>query len=156
MIVARVGLLIIVATFSSFSAKGQSKVNPHDLEPQVKLFDNYSKDFSSMEQPAHGDEFEALNFYQGIAAMAEDRMAAANAELKMYDLLGCPADRIIVRSILVDRLKELAWLFDTETSRAAGALKFLTAPAEAQEAVRLKDDLRAGKERLQSLIESLQ
>jgi len=128
----------------------------HALGPQVKLFNNYSKDFEAMEQPLHrGEELEVLEFFDQAAKTAEDRLYALDAELRMYDSVSCKPDRNNLRIILKGQLEYYSWVFDSEVSRFTGGLTFTKMPAAAQTGLRMKDDLRAAKDKLDAIAASL-
>lgn len=128
----------------------------HALGPQVKLFNNYSKDFEAMEEPLHhGEELEVLEFLDQAAKTAEDRLYALDAELRMYDTVSCKPDRDNLRIILKGQLEYYSWLFDSEVTRITGGLTFTKMPAAAQTGLRMKDDLRAAKDKLDAISASL-
>ncbi len=128
----------------------------HALGPQVKLFNNYSKDFEAMEEPLHhGEELEVLQFLDQAAKTAEDRLYALDAELRMYDSVSCKPDRDNLKIILKGQLEYYSWVFDSEVTRVTGGLTFIKMPAAAQTGLRMKDDLRAAKGKLDAIAASL-
>jgi hypothetical protein len=128
----------------------------HALGPQVKLFNNYSKDFEAMEEPLHhGEELEVVQFLNQAAKTAEDRLYALDAELRMYDSVSCKPDRDNLKIILKGQLEYYSWVFDSEVTRVTGGLTFTKMPAAAQTGLRMKDDLRAAKEKLDAIAASL-
>jgi len=130
--------------------------SPHDLSPQLNAFQNYSKDFREMLKASHGEEFEVVDLLDHVATTAEDRLDATAAMLQMYDNISSKSHRARVKPILKKQLAMYSWLFDQETSRTAGALTFVKAPAAAQMGLRMKDDLRAAKEKLDAIAASLE
>jgi hypothetical protein len=129
--------------------------NPHDLNAQVKLFNNYSTDFEAMEKPIHGEELQVIQFLNQVAKTAEDRLYALDAELQMYDSISCEPDRVKAKRILKGQLGYYAWLFDSEITRTTGVLTFSKVPVAVQTGLRMKDDLRAAKDKLDAVSASL-
>jgi hypothetical protein len=149
----------IFATFPTSlggqEATSRSQSNPHDLSAQVTVFGNYSKDFREMEKTMQGQEFEVLVFLDRQATTAEDRMYAANAMLRMYDGIACNQDRVDAKRILKGQLDYYVWQMDSEATRTAGGLTFAKVPAASQTGLRMKDDLRAAKNKLEAIAASL-
>ena len=150
--------LLIVAIQSTGGQVAGSHPFPklHALGPQVKLFNNYSKDFEAMEEPLRrGEELEVVQFLNQAAKTAEDRLYALDAELRMYDSVSCKPDRDNLKIILKAQLEYYSWLFDSEVTRVAGGLTLTKMPAAAQTGLHMKDDLRAAKEKLDAIAASL-
>ncbi len=133
----------------------QADLRQHDLGVQLKTFSNYSKDFRALEDSLHGEDLQAVQFLDGVATTAEDRLDAASAMLEMYDSISCKPDRSGVRPILKNYLDGYSWLMDHEADRTAGFLQFAKVPAAAQLGLRMKDDLRAAKTKLDEIAVSL-
>jgi hypothetical protein len=133
----------------------QPQPNPHDLIAQAKVFGNYSKDFKAMEQPSHGEEFELLMFFDTVAKTAEDRLYGANFALEMYDGISCRPDRLKASRILKKELGYYSFLFDSEVTATTGILAVVKVPAVAQLSLKMKDDLRAAKEKLDTIAAAL-
>jgi hypothetical protein len=139
-------VLVLIATGKSQKAEN----NPHDLSALVTTFGNYEKDFQAMEK-ASDSEFQMMEFLEQTALLAEDRIYAANAELKMYDAISCGSDRQKVKGILKDQLDYYVWVFDKEVTRTTGGLTFVKVPAAAQTGLQMKDQMRAAKEKLEAI-----
>lgn len=157
---AVLGAVILCAFFTPLlrAQVGSPNVqsNSHDLSAMVNVFENYVKDFRGMEQAARGEDFEILANLENAAMIAEERVFAANAELQMYDGISCATDRMKAKRILKEQLKYYVWVFDSEVTRTNGGLTFVKAPAEAQTGLRMKDDMRATKEKFDAILASLQ
>jgi hypothetical protein len=136
-------------------AKALPKTNSHDLSTKVDAFANYVKDFRAMQHPASNEQLPVLWDLEHVAAIAEDRIYAANAELKMYDSLTCDADRAKTKPIVKEQLEFYAWVFDSEVTRTTQELTFLKALAVTQTGLKMRDDLRAAKENFDSILASL-
>jgi len=78
-----------------------------------------------------------------------------DAELQMYDTISCKPDRAKAKRILKGQLGYYSWLFDSEVTRTTGGLTFPKVPAAAQMGLRMKDDLRAAKDKLDAISASL-
>jgi hypothetical protein len=118
---------------------------------------DYSNDFRAMEKasPNEHEDLQPLEFLDDVAGTAEDRLFAANNMLQMYDNISCNPDRARVKLVLKKTLDYYSWQFENEAGRVAGALTFAKVPATAQTGLRMKDDLRATKEKLQAIAASL-
>ena len=154
--------LLGIALLATFPARlrgraenSQSQSNPHDLSARVTAFGNYVKDFRAMEKPLQGEELEVLRFLDQVATTAEDRLGAANTLLQMYDSISCKPDRVRAKRILKAQLDYYSWVFDSEVTRVTGGLTFVKVPAAAQIGLRMKDDLRAAKEKLDAIAASV-
>lgn len=135
---------------------GQAQPNQHDLSEQIKTFENYSKDFRAMQEPLKGQDLEVLFDLDHTATTEEDRLYAANAALQIYDSISSPSDRAKAKVILKERLLNYySWVFDKDVTRTAGVLAFVKVPAAAQLGLRMRDDMRAAKEKLNTIAASL-
>jgi hypothetical protein len=90
-----------------------------------------------------------------VAKTAEDRIYALDAALQMYDHVSCKADRDKLRKILKSQLDYYSWAFDSEVKRTTGGTTFAKSPAAAQMGIRLKDDLRTAKDKIDAIASSL-
>ena len=158
----RKALLVVLSTLSlsaafSFSVLiGKAQSGSHDLSPQIKSFENYSKDFRAMRTPVTGEDWEALVDLDDTAFRTEDRLHAANAALEMYDAISSQPDRLRAKRILKERLLDYySWAFDQDATRTAGLLTFVKIPAAAQLGLKMKEDLRAAKETIDAITASL-
>lgn len=152
---------LVASTFLFFitfptSPSGQDVKTPTNiLSAQEKVFSNYSKDFRALEGSLKGVDFEGVDFLDTVATTAEDRLYSAAAMSEIYDNISCQTDREKVRPILKKRLLAFSWLMDQEADRTAGFLQFVTLPAAAQMGLRMKDDLRTTKDKLNTIAGSL-
>jgi hypothetical protein len=126
-----------------------------DFGAQLKLFENYQKDFQQLEQSSKGTDFEELLFLEGVAAMAAERLYAAQTSSRVYSAIACEADRARVKKLYKDQLEYFAWQMDHEAARTTGSLSFAKIPAVAQLGLKMKDDLRATKDEIESVSASL-
>jgi hypothetical protein len=153
-VAAVLGAILLAASPKRLGS--QSADSPqHDLSAQLKIFSNYSKDFRALEDSLSGEDLQAVQFFDGVATTAGDRLDAAKTMLEMYDNISCKSDSARVRPILTKHLEMYSWLLDHEADRSAGFLQFAKVPAAAQLGLRMKDDLRAAKSKLDEIAASL-
>jgi hypothetical protein len=151
---ARIAALLL-AVFPKLVG-GQAGNSPsHPFSVLEKTFSNYSKDFRALEGQLHGDEWQEVDFLDGVAATAEDRLHAANAIFEMYNNISCAPDRVKVKPILKELLDYYSWQMGNEADRSAGSLQFAKMPAVVQMGLKMKDDLRTAKNRLDEVATSL-
>jgi hypothetical protein len=160
---ARGTLLVVLTAFAILVAIsfpvliGKAQSSNHDLSPLIKSFENYTKDFRAMEQPLKGQDLEVLFDLDHTATTAEDRLYAVEAALEMYDGISSQPDRLKAKRILKEKLLDYySWAFDQDVTRTAGVLAFVKIPAAAQLGLRMKDDMRTAKEKLDAISSSLQ
>jgi hypothetical protein len=146
--------IVAIVLFPALLGKAQS--SDHDLSPQIKVFENYNKDFKAMEQPLKGQDLEILFDLDHTALAAEDRLYAANAALEIYDSISSQPDRLRAKRILKEKLLDYySWAFDQDATRTAGAITFTRLPAVAQLGLRMEDDMRTTKKKLDAIAASL-
>src|SRR5712664_1864527 len=146
-------LSIVFATGQTTVGHALSK---HDLTPQVTIFSNHSKDFRAMSKPLSGQDLEVLLELDHVAATQADRLLAANVALQIYDAISSEQDRSRARRILKEQLLDYySWVLDQDVTRTSGLLTFAKVPAAAQLGLRMKDDMRAAKEKIDAIIASI-
>jgi hypothetical protein len=126
-----------------------------EMAPEIKKYGNYATDFQAAEQNEHGDEFESTDFLQGVSTLAEERMLALDYTLAMYKSLSSPDRRAEAAKILKEQLDYYSWQFNNESVRIAGMIKFVKVPATIQLGMKLKEDMRTTKDKLDKLAASL-
>ncbi|MFZ0819426.1 MAG: hypothetical protein WAM91_05110 [Candidatus Acidiferrales bacterium] len=147
---------VVPHILSAQSATSQARVNPHDLSAQIKSFANFSKDFRAMQEPVRGIDFDTLHDLDNMATNEEDRLFAANGALQLFDSITCQQDRVSARRILKDQLLDYySWVFDHDITTISGLLTFVKIPAAAQLGLRMKDEMRAAKEKIDAIAASL-
>jgi hypothetical protein len=145
-------VLGIVLTGSPLAGETSAK---HDLSAEIKTFDSYTKDFHAALQSVHGEEFESANYLQELSAKVSERLTSLKYTLKIYDSISCKSDRETVKALVKDQLAMNAYLINSDADTLLGMLAFVKVPATAQMGLKLKDDMRATKERLDSIAASL-
>jgi hypothetical protein len=126
------------------------------LASQMHLFSDYSKDFRAMGSSLSGEEWQEIDFLSDVATSAEERLYAVGAMLDMYASVSCPTDREKLKSHLKKQLAYYSWQMDNEADRTAGSLQFAKKPAVAQVGLKMKDDMRAAKRKLDATAASLE
>jgi hypothetical protein len=150
-------VLAITALLSSFPIplRGDPSLGEHDLHTQVTAFGNYMKDFQEMEKSLSGEEFDEANFLEETASLVDERIYATAAMLQMYDAVSCKNDRANVKPLLKEQLNESSWRLNEQTTRTTGFLPIVKVPALATEGIKMRDDMRAAKEKVDSISASL-
>jgi hypothetical protein len=154
-VVMAVLVTVLLAAFPKRLGGQAGTLPSHDLSALEKTFSTYSKDFQALEGPLRGDELLEVEFLDDVATTAEDRLHAANAMLEMYNSVSCRPDREKVKAILKEQLDYYSWQMGNEADRSAGSLQFAKMPAVAQTGLKMKDDLRAAKSKLDEIAASL-
>lgn len=149
--VASAVTMILLDTVPSTVA-GQSS---NSLSAQMNLFPDYSKDFRAMESSLTGEEWQEVDFLSDVATATEERLYAVDAMLDMYATVSCPTDREKLRSMVKKQLGFYSWQMANEADRTAGSLQFAKKPAVAQMGLKMKDDMRATKRKLDAIAASL-
>lgn len=147
-----VAVTIILLDTVPLTFAGQSS---NSLSAQMNLFSDYSKDFRAMESSLTGEEWQEVDFLSDTATATEERLYAVGAMLDMYATVSCPTDREKLKSIVKKQLGFYSWQMANEADRTAGSLQFAKKPAVAQMGLKMKDDMRAAKRKLDAIAASL-
>ena len=126
-----------------------------DLGAELEAYSHYVDDFHAAEQGASGPEFEATDYLQTTSSLAFERVLALNFTLRVYRSISCTADRTQAKDILRQQLLDTAFKFKNEGDRIAEMVTFIEVPATAQLGLKLKDDMRATKDKLDKIAASL-
>jgi hypothetical protein len=140
--------------FAGEASRSQSAADEHDMSSENKIFSNYVRDFQAVENTVQGDELEATRFLEDVSSHMDERLYALNTTLKIYDALS-PFDKTRVKSIVKEQLAAYTYLIDYDSDRVAGIVSFLKVPATAQMGLKMKDQMRAAKEKLDTIASSL-
>jgi hypothetical protein len=165
----RVGFVVLGAVLSvAFPPLGvgqAEKAQPQTSQPPV----DYERDIASrkktlLSESSDLDEIaKSLRPLDSEAALRISRKATDGVMeldatlwfLNVYDNMQCEADREVAKATLKNRLAFYSHLLDIEADQVAGNLAFATLPATAQAGQRIKDDLRAAKNKLDEIAASL-
>jgi hypothetical protein len=130
---------------------GEPGPNEHDLSAQVTIFGNYIKDFQEMGKSLSGESFDEANFLEQTSSLVQERLYATAAMLQMYDAISCKTDRANVRPLLKEQLNYSSWRLNEQATRTSGFLAIVTVPALATEGIKMRDDVRAAKNKIDSI-----
>jgi hypothetical protein len=153
--VRTIALLLVAMIQIVGTASSQTAASKHDLSRDVKTFETYANDFRAAKQNVHGVEFEGTDFLENTSQMVEERLDDLSYTLRLYDRISCKADREKVKSLVKEQSGLIAYLINYDADRVAGMLSFVKVPATAQTGLKMKDDMRAAKEKLDAIAASL-
>jgi hypothetical protein len=137
------------------TAPQNRQANITDLGAELEAYSHYVDDFHAAEQGASGPEFGATDYLHTTSALAFERLLALNFTLRVYRSISCTADRKRAKDILRQQLFDTAFKFDNDGDRIAQMLVFIEVPATAELGLKLNDDMRATKDKLDKIAASL-
>jgi hypothetical protein len=146
---------VLLATVSSLPRAQSSGLKTSEMTPEVKKYENYVTDFHAAEQDEKGENFETADFLQSTSLLAEERVLALDYTSAMYKSIPSTNDRGKAARIVKEQLEYYARQFDSEATRVAEMLKFVKVPATIQLGIKLKEDLRTTKDKLDKISASL-
>ena len=76
--------------------------------------------------------------------------------LDIYNSMQCAPDREIAKTALKNRLGFYSYLLGLEADQIAAHLAFVNSPAVVQSGMRVKDELRAAKSKLDEIVSSVE
>jgi hypothetical protein len=82
-------------------------------------------------------------------------LLALTFTVRVYRSISCIADRKQAKDILQQQLFDTAFRFQNDGDRVAQMLVFIEVPSTAQLGLKLKDDMRATKDKLDKIAASL-
>ena len=100
---ARVGLgFLCLACFlmGGKTSSSQAVGGKHDLSGQIKIFDNYARDFQAAEKAVHGKDFETAEFLENTSRFVDERLYAVKYTLQIYDAMSCKTDKEKVKRLV--------------------------------------------------------
>ena len=127
-----------------------------DLAARKKAVLSESTDLEEMAKSLKGPDFEAASQMDVKAQMAAMELDAALWFVGIYNNMQCVPDREIAKSALKYRLGFYSYLLGLEADQVAGELAFANSPAVVQTGMRVKDELRAAKSKLDEIVSSAQ
>lgn len=165
-ILRRASLLILVALGTApvpvVSARlgGQNDVSQvqsdlRDLAANKTTLENDSGDLEAMATSIQGSEQETLIDFDTIAQKGFLEVDATISFLGVYSKMQCEPDRATAKATLENRIGFYSHILSLEVDHTNGTLAFAKLPATAQEGTRLRDDLRAAKDKLDGIAASL-
>jgi len=137
------------------SGNSQLESDTSDLMARKTAFDHDMSDIMSMAESSSGiDQHQLLN----LDSTVEEALLQVDATigfLQVYYRMQCEPDRAIAKAALQNRIERYSQLLDLQATGVSRQLPLATLPAVAQAGARLRDDLRATKDRLDSIAVSL-
>ena len=136
-------------------AESAASDNERDIAARKKALLSESSDLGEMEKTLRGTEFDAALSLDQKASQGAMELDAAFWFLAVYDRMQCDADREVAKVALKNRLGFYSYVLGLEADQAAAQLAFARLPATAQAGERIKDALRAAKNKLDEIAASL-
>jgi hypothetical protein len=151
------GIVVLTSFFFvGEMADSQVAVGKHDLGGAINAFSNYTHDFQAATKTVKGEEVLTTSFLENVSVIIEERLTSLKYTLQIYDTISSKTDRDKVRSLVKEQLALNTYLINYDTERVGGMLSFVKVPAIAQTGLKMKDDMRAAKAKLDSIIDSLE
>jgi hypothetical protein len=129
--------------------------NERDIAARKKALLSESSDLEEMAKTLSGTEFDVNSSLDARASQGAMELDAVFWFLAVYDRMQCDADRETAKVALKNRLGFYSYVLGLEADQAAGQLAFARLPATAQAGARIKDALRAAKNKLDEIAASL-
>jgi hypothetical protein len=126
-----------------------------DLDTRKKNLIAQSDDMASIAKSLNGFDF---NNAMSISDHAQHGMIYLDAVywfVGTYDKMQCVEDKNVAKAVLQDRLGFYARMLDMAVDRTNGHLGLTRVPAVAQQGQRIRDELRAAKNKLDEIAASL-
>lgn len=151
------GILFLTGFFlAGGMADSQVVANKHDLTPEISAFSDYTHDFQAATKTVQGAEVVTTSVLENISVIVEERLTSLKYTLQIYDMISSKTDREKVKSLVKEQLTLNAYLINYDTDRLAGMLSLVKVPAIAQTGLKMKDDMRTAKAKLDSITDSLE
>jgi hypothetical protein len=126
-----------------------------ETAPEIKRYQDYFTDFHAAEQNETGEEFESTDFLQTTAYLALERMVALDYSLALYRSISSANDKAKAAAIVKAQVEYYSWQFKIDSDRISGMLKFVKISSTIQLGLKLKEDMRATKDRLDKITASM-
>jgi hypothetical protein len=126
-----------------------------DIAARKKALLSQKEDLTEMAKSLSGTEFRVESVLDQSAGQGLMELDATLWFLGVYDNMHCDQDREIAKTALKNRLAFYSHMLGLAADQTAGELAFTKSPAIAQAGQRLKDDLRAARDKLDEINASL-
>ena len=126
-----------------------------DLAAKKNTLLNESTDLEAMAKSLKSPDLEAALELDTKAQNGVMELDAAIWFLDIYNHMQCAPDREIAKTALKNRLGFYSYLLGLEADQVAARLAFANSPAVVQSGMRVKDELRAAKAKLDEIISSV-
>ena len=131
------------------------QVMERDIAARSKTLLSESKDLGEIAKWATGTEVRVAETLDQRAMQGVMELESALGLIRVYEKMQCEPDREVAKAVLKDFLRLYSPLLDVEADGAAGDVAFTRLPAAAQAGQRIKEDLRAAKNKLDEVAASL-
>lgn len=139
----------------SQAAESTASDNERDIAARKKALLSESSDIEKMAKTLKGTELETALSLDSKATQGAMELDAVVWFLAVYDHMQCDTDRNFSKAVLNNRLSFYSYVLGLVADQAAGQLAFARLPATAQAGARIKDALRADKNKLDEIAASL-
>jgi hypothetical protein len=126
-----------------------------DLDTRKKNLVAQSDDMNSIEKSLNGFDFNTAGTIVDHAQQGMMYLDAIYWFVGIYDRMQCDEDKNLAKTVLQNRLGFYAHLLDMAVDQTNGNLGLTRVPAVAQQGQRIRDELRAAKNKLDEIAASL-
>jgi hypothetical protein len=126
-----------------------------DLDTRKKNLIAQSDDMNSMEKSLNGFDSNNAGTIVDHAQQGMMYLDAIYWFVGIYDRMQCDEDKNLAKAVLQNRLGFYAHLLDMAVDQTNGNLGLTRVPAVAQQGQRIRDELRAAKDKLDEIAASL-
>jgi hypothetical protein len=137
---------------NSLPQNSASSPDERDLAAKKNTLLSESTDLEAMAKSLKGPDFEAALEVDTKAQHGVMELDAAIWFLDLYNNMQCAQDREIAKTALKNRLGFYSYLLGLEADQVAGHLAFANSPAIVQSGMRVKDELRGAKGKLDEIV----
>lgn len=122
-----------------------------DIAARKKSFLSQKGDLETMGKSVTGPDVQVILALDEKAGHAALELDATLWFLTLYDNMQCEQDREVAKTALKNRLGFYSHILGLEADQVPGQLAFSKLPTTAQAGQRLKDDLRAARDKLDEI-----
>jgi hypothetical protein len=137
-------------------ASSEGLADLHDLNAKKTALMKDFDDFGAMAQSLQGAELSTLTELNDIAMEGVMELDATISFLQVYRNMQCEPDRATAKSALKNRLGAYSHMLGLEAETTPRYLAFTKLPATAQAGFRMRDELLAAKNKLDTIAASLE
>ncbi len=132
-----------------------TKAVEHDLATRKENLLTQSGDLDSLAKSLNGFDFNNATTIVDHAQQGAMYLDATYWFVGTYYVMQCDRDRYLAKVVLQDRLGFYAHMLDLALDQTNGNLGLTRVPAVAQQGLRIRDELRAAKVKLDEIAASL-
>jgi hypothetical protein len=148
----RIFVAVVVLGLTGITAGEQKDIYETVLENAQKYV-GYSSDFRDFAKSAEPGTLEYQISYNLASEATETsvELSSVGVLMKVYGTLECKADKEHVREIIVPEIQYYSKLLDTNIQAITNGIAYTNRPGVSQEALKLREDVRASKRLLDSI-----